>query len=210
MDFIIEDGVLTRYTGPGGNVTVPEGVEAIGPSAFDECAGLTGVTLPESLRAIGFHAFMECRGLTEVTIPENVRTIGPWAFFYCKGLRSITLLGGKTAPAVKTEDPFEDVDAPIIAPGIPLGDMPAFWKPRAAWGFAEERDQYPEARQEEYLKYIRSQRKRLYPLAVCHEGLLLLMLTEGLIPPKDVRALLDEAERQGSAAAKMMIQAYQP
>ena len=210
MDFVIKEGVLTEYNGPGGDVAIPEGVETIGPSAFDERAALTGVTFPESLLTIEFHAFMECRSLTEITIPQNVRKIGPWAFFYCEGLRRITLLGAETAPGVKQEDPFEDVDAPIVAPNLPLGKMPAFWKLRAAWGFAVEREQYPETRQEEYLKYIKTQRKRLYPLAVRSQELLLLMLEEELVPPKEFQLLLDEADRQNNPAAKAVIQAYRP
>ena len=31
---IDENGVLTKYTGPGGEVTIPAGVTAIGDSAF--------------------------------------------------------------------------------------------------------------------------------------------------------------------------------
>ena len=210
QELVIESGVLTKYNGPGGDVAVPEGVETIGQSAFDECVKLTGVTLPESLLTIEFHAFMECRGLTEVTIPRNVRKIGPWAFFYCKGLKKITLLGAQTFPAVKSEDPFEDVDAPIVAPDLPLGDMPAFWKQRAVWGFAGEQDRYPEERQAEYLKYIKSQRKKLFSLAVQHQELLFLMLEEALVPAKDIGTLLDEADRQNNAAARAAIQAYQP
>lgn len=208
MDFSIENGILKKYTGPGGEVVVPQGVETIGPSAFDECAALTGVTLPESLRVIEFHAFMECRNLREITIPQNVQKIGPWAFFYCKGLQKITLLGANTAPAVKSEDPFEDVEAPIIAPNLPLGGMPAFWKARALWGFAQEREQDPAERREEYLKYGRAQRKKLIPLALRQEALLLWMLGEGLFPSKDTQLLLDEADRQGNAAARTMILNY--
>ena len=33
-DFIIIDGVLTKYTGPGGDVVIPAGVTSIGDSAF--------------------------------------------------------------------------------------------------------------------------------------------------------------------------------
>ena len=33
-DFIIENGVLTEYTGPGGDVAVPDGVTTIGDCAF--------------------------------------------------------------------------------------------------------------------------------------------------------------------------------
>ena len=33
-DFIIEDGVLEKYVGPGGDVTIPDSVTSIGDSAF--------------------------------------------------------------------------------------------------------------------------------------------------------------------------------
>ena len=33
-DFIIENGVLTKYVGPGGDVVIPDGVVEIGASAF--------------------------------------------------------------------------------------------------------------------------------------------------------------------------------
>ena len=47
-DFVIEDnGRLTAYHGPGGEVTIPEGVLKIGEGAFAGCAVLTGVTVPE-------------------------------------------------------------------------------------------------------------------------------------------------------------------
>ena len=41
QDFVIENGVLEKYKGPGGDVTIPEGVTEIGSSAFDGCKKLT-------------------------------------------------------------------------------------------------------------------------------------------------------------------------
>ena len=233
QDIVIENGVLQKYTGPGGtivlpnglreigndafsgrrdleaDVVIPEGVEKIGESAFYDCIKLRSVTLPESLCTIEMLAFLECRGLLEITIPQTVGKIGCWAFLRCAGLQKITLSGAQTGPDVKSQDPFEDVDAPIVAPNMPLGDLPTFWKPRAVWGFALEQHCYSGERQGEYLKYIKSQRKRLYPLALRRQELLLLMCGEGVIPPKDVQALLAEADRQGNAAAKEMILAHQ-
>ena len=233
QDLVIENGVLQKYTGPGGtvvlpnglreigndafsgrrdleaDVVIPEGVEKIGESAFYDCIKLRSVTLPESLCTIEMLAFLECRGLLEITIPQNVGKIGCWAFLRCAGLQKITLSGARTGPDVKSQDPFEDVDAPIVAPNMPLGDLPTFWKPRAVWGFALEQHCYSGERQGEYLKYIKSQRKRLYPLALRRQELLLLMCGEGVIPPKDVQALLAEADRQGNAAANEMILAHQ-
>ena len=34
MDFVIENGVLKKYVGPGGDVVIPDGVTAISASAF--------------------------------------------------------------------------------------------------------------------------------------------------------------------------------
>ena len=41
QDFVIENGVLIKYNGPGGDVTIPEGVKEIGWSAFKDCKKLT-------------------------------------------------------------------------------------------------------------------------------------------------------------------------
>ena len=41
QDFVIENGVLQKYKGPGGDVTIPEGVTEIESSAFYGCKKLT-------------------------------------------------------------------------------------------------------------------------------------------------------------------------
>ena len=60
------------------NVIIPEGVEIIGFSAFDNCQ-LTSVTIPNSVTSIGNYAFQNNQ-LTSVTIPESVTSIGNFAF----------------------------------------------------------------------------------------------------------------------------------
>ena len=39
-DFIIENGVLKKYVGPGGDVVIPEGVTTIQDFAFFGCKNL--------------------------------------------------------------------------------------------------------------------------------------------------------------------------
>ena len=45
-DFIIENGVLTKYVGRGGDVVVPDNVKKIGIFAMQKCATVTSVSLP--------------------------------------------------------------------------------------------------------------------------------------------------------------------
>ena len=42
-DFIVENGVLKKYVGPGGDVIVPDGVTSIGLGAFRLCQTLRTV-----------------------------------------------------------------------------------------------------------------------------------------------------------------------
>ena len=90
-DFVIENGALIRYTGSGGKVAVPEGLQSIGTSTFSSCQGLTSITLPKSLKSIGAFAFSSCQGLTSIALPEGLQSIGSLAFYGCERLTSITL-----------------------------------------------------------------------------------------------------------------------
>lgn len=60
-------------------VTVPEGVTAVKAGAFQSCSALTDVVLPEGLEKIGDSAF-ENSALTNINIPSTVKTIGKHAF----------------------------------------------------------------------------------------------------------------------------------
>ena len=95
-DFSVKSGVLTGYTGPGGDVVIPESVTQIGESAFSDCSGLASITIPRGVTHIGDSAFEDCSDLTCITIPEGVTHIGAHAFEGCSGLKSITIPEGVT------------------------------------------------------------------------------------------------------------------
>ena len=93
-DFIIENGVLTKYVGPGGDVTVPEGVTSIGERAFEWCDSLASITIPGSVTSIGDEAFRWCRHLTSIMMPDSMMSIGDRAFSGCSNLTHITFPDG--------------------------------------------------------------------------------------------------------------------
>ena len=88
-EFIIENGVLTKYKGKVGDVVIPDGVTSIGGGAFKSCKSLTSVTIPDSVTGIGYWAFEGCTSLTSVAIPNSVKSIGDWSFDGCAKLTEI-------------------------------------------------------------------------------------------------------------------------
>lgn len=88
-EFTIEDGVLVKYNGAGGDVVIPEGVTSIGANAFEHCESLTGVTFSKNLESIGWSAFYWCESLESIEIPESVTSIAAYAFASCDALKSI-------------------------------------------------------------------------------------------------------------------------
>ena len=69
---------VKRYVGSETEVTVPDGVDSIGDSAFYGCTGLTKLALPQGLKEIGGNAFLGCEGLSYIDIPDGVETVGDW------------------------------------------------------------------------------------------------------------------------------------
>ena len=84
--FEIENSVLKRYTGKGGDIVIPKSVSSIGDRAFAQCNSLTSVTLPDSVTSIGSYAFDRCSELKSINIPNSVKFIGEFAFNFCSNL----------------------------------------------------------------------------------------------------------------------------
>lgn len=81
--------------------TVKEGCRIICDHAFFDAAPfaceLEEIIVPEGIWAIGDSAFLACGKLRKVDLPESLRYIGPGAFEMCLSLKSLTLPGGLRA-----------------------------------------------------------------------------------------------------------------
>ena len=75
------------------SVTIGNSVTSIGNYAFGDCSSLTSVTIGNSVTSIGYNAFDDCSSLTSVTIPNSVTSIGDNAFEYCYGLTKTNYTG---------------------------------------------------------------------------------------------------------------------
>ena len=63
-EFITAFGVLVEYKGDGKNITIPDGLEAIGLDAFTCCYKLEAICLPASLKKLSKNSFHLCNNLT--------------------------------------------------------------------------------------------------------------------------------------------------
>ena len=129
--FQITDGVLTKYTGPGGDVTIPDGVTEIGSSAFENCKALTSIVIPDSVTKIGKSAFSGCTGLKEVTVPDGVTSIEDYVFYHCEALERVSLPKGIVSIGHSSFEyclKLTDIQLPS---GLKSIDHSAFWACRS-------------------------------------------------------------------------------
>ena len=191
------------------SVTIPAGVTEIGEWAFQGCTGLISVTIPEGVTKIGHFAFKDCTGLTGVTVPESVTEIGGCAFRGCTALKSVMFLG---EPEIG-EEAFPDSIVSIVAERLRMGAYPIpAYKWAAARGFAlryGSGETLPEAYRADCLKYIKGQKKKLYPMALQFPALLHVMLEEKMVPKGDLPDLIEEATSLNRPEVTAMLLDYQ-
>ena len=143
-----------------------------------------------------------------MTIPKGVTEIGENAFAGCKSLTSVTILGTVTEIH---KSAFTRCRPVLIAPHTPVSGIVKEDKPGACAGFAKAYLDSAELDDEinaGYLKYIKGQKKRLFPAAIQYEELLRLMLAEKMIVRKDIDPLLEECDEQSNISAKAAVLDY--
>ena len=94
-------------------VVIPDGVQKITVSAFENCTSLSEIIIPNSVTDIGEDAFRGCKNLTHIYIPDSVEEIGKKAFAGCaKGFVLQSSNPKWKAYALKERLKFELIDDP--------------------------------------------------------------------------------------------------
>ena len=71
---------------------IPDGIEAIGESAFAGRFLKLVLQLPEGLKIIGSFAFANCNSMNEAIIPSSVESVESYAFARCHNLKVLQVL----------------------------------------------------------------------------------------------------------------------
>ena len=93
-DYVISDGVLTKYTGEATDIAIPDGVTVIGSNAFENTY-VEHVWVPASVQVLGSNAFSGSR-LRTITFqdddqhPSQLTRIGGGAFLFT-GVEALVL-----------------------------------------------------------------------------------------------------------------------
>lgn len=82
-DFVIEDGVLTKYVGSDEEVEIPP-ISMIGHSAFSGNKTVRRIHIPDGCVEIEQSAFAYCENLESVELPDTIRKIGAFSFEWTK------------------------------------------------------------------------------------------------------------------------------
>ncbi len=121
--YSVPNGVTNLFThafyGSGvTEVTMGNGVTAIGDSAFGGCESLTSVKLPGGLKVIPNELFVSCFALTNMVLPDSVVSIGDYAFYHCSNLTSVVIPKGLTNIGAKSFSACASLSSVTIPKGV--------------------------------------------------------------------------------------------
>ena len=191
-------------------IQIPQGVQGIEQQCFYECSRLSNVSIPDSVTYIANGAFMRCSNLESITLPPRLSKLGHYAFAECPKLTEVHTESSSIQMLRNTFD--ESSKAYFYAPNMSLNEiLDQEMKVRSVVNFCDAivKDanlHFPKA--EEYISYIKHQRKKLYPLALEHEALLQVMIQGSMIPKADISELTEKASHV-SSPIKAALLAYQ-
>ena len=83
-EFVIKNGVLSRYNGTDTHVVIPDGVTTITSKSFENSQDIESIVLPESVSLIKANSFICFQHLKEITMTNPLIRVSKDAFILCE------------------------------------------------------------------------------------------------------------------------------
>ena len=123
-DFQTQGSTLVKYRGTEERVTIPDTVEVVGESAFENNQKVQFVVIPKSVKRLDAYVFWGCNNLEEVVLGKGRTTVDEYSFAGCTGLKQITI-----------PENIQSIDAQAFAGCVNLTDI---YIPATVTGIAED------------------------------------------------------------------------
>ena len=123
-DFQTQGSTLVKYRGTEERVTIPDTVEVVGESAFENNQKVQFVVIPKSVKRLDAYVFWGCNNLEEVVLGKGLTAVDEYSFAGCTGLKQITI-----------PENIQSIDAQAFAGCVNLTDI---YIPATVTGFAED------------------------------------------------------------------------
>lgn len=123
-DFQTQGSTLVKYRGTEERVTIPDTVEVVGESAFENNQKVQFVVIPKSVKRLDAYVFWGCNNLEEVVMGKGLTTVDEYSFAGCTGLKQITI-----------PENIQSIDAQAFAGCVNLTDI---YIPATVTGIAED------------------------------------------------------------------------
>ena len=123
-DFQTQGSTLVKYRGTEERVTIPDTVEVVGESAFENNQKVQFVVIPKSVKRLDAYVFWGCNNLEEVVLGKGLTAVDEYSFAGCTGLKQITI-----------PENVQSIDAQAFAGCINLTDS---YIPATVTGIAED------------------------------------------------------------------------
>lgn len=123
-DFQTQGSTLVKYRGTEERVTIPDTVEVVGESAFENNQKVKFVVIPKSVKRLDAYVFWGCNNLEEVVLGKGLTAVDEYSFAGCTGLKQITI-----------PENIQSIDAQAFAGCVNLTDI---YIPATVTGIAED------------------------------------------------------------------------
>ena len=123
-DFQTQGSTLVKYRGTEERVTIPDTVEVVGESAFENNQKVQFFVIPKSVKRLDAYVFWGCNNLEEVVLGKGLTAVDEYSFAGCTGLKQITI-----------PENIQSIDAQAFAGCVNLTDI---YIPATVTGIAED------------------------------------------------------------------------